>query len=261
MSAKIPPSSLESERSLLGSLLIDKEGVTRVADIIAADDFYDDNHGTIYSVILELFHKNRPIDIVTVSEALTSLGQLDNIGGNAYLADLTIAVPTSAHVFEYAQIVKAKSVLRKLINTGNLIASLGFDEGTEINTLLEKSEQSLFKITQTFIKNKLTHIRDILDLRYEEYAGIHEDPKQIEHSRIMTGFRNLDNKLQGLRGGDLVILAARPSMGKTAMALNISQNIAKKKNVAIFSLEMSKEQLTDRMVCAAMGIDSWKLQK
>lgn len=116
-----------------------------------------------------------------------------------YLADLTIAVPTSAHVFEYAQIVKAKSVLRKLINTGNLIASFGFDEATEINTLLEKSEQSLFKITQTFIKNKLTHIRDILDMRYEEYAGIHEDPKQIEHSRIMTGFRNLDNKLQGLR--------------------------------------------------------------
>jgi replicative DNA helicase len=261
MSAKIPPSSLESERSLLGALLIDKEGVIRVADIVTSDDFYDDNHGIIYWVILELFRKNRPIDIVTVSETLTNLGQLDAIGWNVYLADLTIAVPTSAHVFEYAQIVKAKSVLRKLINTGNLIASFGFDEATEINTLLEKSEQSLFTITQTFIKNKLTHIRDILDLRYEEYAGIHEDPKQIEHSRVMTTFKNLDNKLQGLRGGDLVILAARPSMGKTAMALNIAQQVAKKKNVAIFSLEMSKEQLTDRMVCAAMGIDSWKLQK
>ena len=261
MSAKIPPSSLESERSLLGALLIDKEGVIRVADIVASDDFYDDNHGIIYWVILELYRKNKPIDIVTVSETLTNLGQLDAVGWNVYLADLTIAVPTSAHVYEYAQIVKAKSVLRKLINTGNLIASFGFDEATEINTLLEKSEQSLFKITQTFIKNRLTHIRDILDMRYEEYAGIHEDPTQIEHSRIMTGFRNLDNKLQGLRWGDLVILAARPSMGKTAMALNISQNVSKKKNVAVFSLEMSKEQLTDRMVCAAMGIDSWKLQK
>ena len=254
MSAKIPPSSLESERSLLGSLLIDKEGVIRIADIISSEDFYDDNHGIIYSVIIELYRKNKPIDIVTVSESLTTLGQLDAIGWNVYLADLTIAVPTSAHVFEYAQIVKAKWVLRRLISAGNLIASFGFDEATEINTLLEKSEQSLFKITQTFIKNKLTHIRDILDLRYEEYAGIHEDPKQIENSRIMTGFSNLDNKLQGLRGGDLVILAARPSMGKTAMALNISQNIAKKKNVAVFSLEMSKEQLTDRMVCAAMGM-------
>lgn len=235
--------------------------MTKIADMIMSDDFYDDNHGTIYAAIIELYRKNRPIDIVTISEALTALGQLDVIGGNAYLADLTIAVPTSAHVYEYAQIVKAKSVLRKLINTGSLIASFGFDEATEINTLLEKSEQSLFKITQTFIKNKLTHIRDILDLRYEEYAGIHEDPKQIERSRIMTGFRNLDNKLQGLRGGDLVILAARPSMGKTSMALNISQNVSKGKNVAIFSLEMSKEQLTDRLVCAAMGIDSWKLQK
>lgn len=261
MSSKIPPSSLESERSLLGSLLIDKEGVIRVADLLTRDDFYDDNNGLIYAAIIELYHKNRPIDIVTVSEILATLGQLDNVGGNAYLADLTIAVPTSAHVFEYAQIVKAKAVLRRLIHTGNSIASNGFDEVTEINTLLERSEQALFQITQTFIKNKLTHIRDILDLRYEEYAGIHEDPKKIEHSRVMTTFKNLDNKLQGLRGGDLVILAARPSMGKTAMALNIAQNVAKKKNVAIFSLEMSKEQLTDRMVCAAMGIDSWKLQK
>lgn len=261
MSSKVPPSSLESERSLLGSLLIDKEGVIRVADLLTRDDFYDDNNGLIYAAIIELYHKNRPIDIVTVSETLATLGQLDNIGGNAYLAELTIAVPTSAHVFEYAQIVKAKAILRRLIHTGNSIASNGFDEVTEINTLLERSEQALFQITQTFIKNKLTHIRDILDLRYEEYAGIHEDPKKIEDSRVMTTFKNLDNKLQWLRGGDLVILAARPSMGKTAMALNIAQNVAKKKNVAIFSLEMSKEQLTDRMVCAAMGIDSWKLQK
>lgn len=261
MSSKVPPSSLESERSLLGSLLIDKEGVIRVADLLTRDDFYDDNNGLIYAAIIELYHKNRPIDIVTVSETLATLGQLDNVGGNAYLAELTIAVPTSAHVFEYAQIVKAKAVLRRLIHTGNSIASNGFDELTEINILLERSEQALFQITQTFIKNKLTHIRDILDLRYEEYAGIHEDPKKIEDSRVMTTFKNLDNKLQWLRGGDLVILAARPSMGKTAMALNIAQNVAKKKNVAIFSLEMSKEQLTDRMVCAAMGIDSWKLQK
>lgn len=261
MTAKVPPSSVESERSLLWSLLIDKEGVTRIADLITREDFYEDNNGLIFAAIIHLYHKNRPIDIVTVSEALWSLDQLDTVGWNEYLADLTIAVPTSAHVFEYAQIVKAKAVLRRLIQTGNTIASNGFDEVTEINTLLERSEQALFHITQTFIKNKLTHIRDILDLRYEEYAGIHEDPKQIEHSRVMTTFKNLDNKLQWLRWGDLVILAARPSMGKTAMALNIAQQVAKKKNVAIFSLEMSKEQLTDRMVCAAMGIDSWKLQK
>ncbi len=261
MPAKIPPSSLESERSLLGALLVDREGVTRVADIITVEDFYDENHGIIYGAIIDLYRRNRPIDLVTVSEALSSLGQLDSIGGNDYLADLTISVPTSAHVFEYAQIVKTKSVLRKLIRSGNTITSLGFDEVSEMNSLLEKAEQSLFLVTQTFIKNKLTHIRDILDTRYEEYANIHEDPKQIERSRIMTGFKNLDQKLQWLRGGDLVILAARPSMGKTSMALNIAQQMAKKKNVAIFSLEMSKEQLTDRMVCAAMGIDSWKLQK
>ncbi len=261
MVAKVPPSSLESERSLLGSLLIDREGVIKVADIVSKDDFYDDNHGVIYSAIIELYRKNRPIDLVTVSEALAASGHLDTVGGNTYLADLTISVPTSAHVFEYAQIVKSKAILRRLIQTGSTISSFGFDELTEINTLLERSEQSLFQVTQTFIKNRLTHIREILDLRYEEYAETHEDPRKMEDGKIMTTFKNLDNKLQGLKGGDLVILAARPSMGKTAMALNIAQNVAKKKNVAIFSLEMSKEQLTDRMVCAAMGIDSWKLQK
>lgn len=196
MPAKIPPSSLESERSLLGALLVDREGVTRVADIITVEDFYDENHGIIYGAIIDLYRRNRPIDLVTVSEALSSLGQLDSIGGNDYLADLTISVPTSAHVFEYAQIVKTKSVLRKLIRSGNTITSLGFDEVSEMNSLLEKAEQSLFLVTQTFIKNKLTHIRDILDTRYEEYANIHEDPKQIERSRIMTGFKNLDQKLQ-----------------------------------------------------------------
>lgn len=261
MTAKVPPSSLESERSLLGSLLIDREWVIKVADIVSKDDFYDDNHGIIYAAIIELYRKNRPIDLVTVSEALTASGHIDTIGGNNYLADLTISVPTSAHVFEYAQIVKSKAILRRLIQTGSTISSFGFDELTEINTLLERSEQSLFQVTQTFIKNRLTHIREILDLRYEEYAETHEDPRKMEDGKIMTTFKNLDNKLQGLKWGDLVILAARPSMGKTAMALNIAQNVAKKKNVAIFSLEMSKEQLTDRMVCAAMGIDSWKLQK
>lgn len=261
MQWKVPPSALESERSLLGSLLIDRESVIKISDIVTRGDFYDDNHGIIYEAILDLYKKNKPIDLVTVSEALSGRGELDLIGWNQYLAELTIAVPTSSHVFEYAQIVKSKAVLRRLIGTGNTIASLGYDEVSEINSLLEKAEQSLFQITQTFIKNRLTHIRDILDMRYDEYAETHEDPKRVENSRVMTWFRNLDNKLQGLRWGDLVILAARPSMGKTAMALNIGQQVAKKRNVAIFSLEMSKEQLTDRMVCAAMGIDSWKLQK
>jgi replicative DNA helicase len=261
MQWKLPPSALESERSLLGSLLIDRESVIKISDIVTRNDFYDDNHWVIYEAILELYKKNKPIDLVTVSEALSGRGELDLVWGNSYLAELTIAVPTSSHVFEYAQIVKSKALLRRLINTGTTIASLGYDEVSDINWLLEKAEQSLFQITQTFIKNRLTHIRDILDLRYEEYAEIHEDPKKIEDSRVMTGFKNLDNKLQWLRGWDLVILAARPSMGKTAMALNIGQQVAKKRNVAIFSLEMSKEQLTDRMVCSAMGIDSWKLQK
>ncbi len=164
--------------------------------MVTRADFYDDNHGVIYEAILELYKKNKPIDLVTVSEALSGRGELDLVGGNPYLAELTIVVPTSSHVFEYAQIVKSKALLRRLINTGTTIASLGYDEVADINMLLEKAEQSLFQITQTFIKNRLTHIRDVLDLRYEEYAEIHEDPKKVENSRVMTGFKNLDNKLQ-----------------------------------------------------------------
>jgi len=176
--------------------LIDRDGVIKISDIVTRHDFYDDNHGVIYEAILELYKKNKPIDLVTVSEALSGKGELDLIGGNQYLAELTIAVPTSSHVFEYAQIVKSKAILRRLINTGNAISSLGYDEVADINSLLEKAEQSLFQITQTFIKNRLTHIREVLDMRYEEYAEIHEDPKKIENTRVMTGFRNLDNKLQ-----------------------------------------------------------------
>jgi len=176
--------------------LIDRDSVIKISDIISRADFYDDNHGVIYEAILELYKKNKPIDLVTVSEALSGRGELDLIGGNQYLADLTIAVPTSSHVFEYAQIVKSKAILRRLINAGNSIASLGYDEAADINISLEKAEQSLFQITQTFIKNRLTHIREVLDMRYEEYAEIHEDPKKIEKTRVMTGFKNLDNKLQ-----------------------------------------------------------------
>lgn len=261
MQWKVPPYSTDAERSLLGALLVDKESAVKIADLLVAEDFYDGNHGTIYSHIIGLYQKWKPIDLITVSASLEDQWQLDSIGGNPYLADLTTSVPTSAHIYEYAQIIKTKWVLRKLISSGNEIIWLGYKEDQEINKLLEQAEQSLFGVTQTFIKNKLTHIKDVLDERYEEYASTHADPKALEESRIKTGYGDMDNKLQWMRWGDMVILAARPSMGKTSLALNIAQNIAAKKSVAFFSLEMGKEQLVDRLVCAAMGIDSWKLQK
>ncbi len=257
-----PPHSIDAERSVLGSILIDRDGIIQVASLLTPADFYDPSHAIVYDAMLDLFSRNRPIDSVTVREIIDDKKQLEGIGGNAFLAELMSSVFTSANIFQYAQIIKNKSVLRKLIRAGNEIIMHGFDEAAETTELLEKSEKSLFGVTQTFIQNKLVPLRDILNARYEEFAAIHADPGLAERNSISTGYKSFDLKIGGFKRGDLVILAARPSMGKTAMALNFAQNVAKKwRNVAVFSLEMSKEQLTDRLIAAAMGVDSWKLAK
>lgn len=234
----------------------------QVSSLLSEADFYDPNNGLIYDAMMDLFSRNKSIDILTVREYLDDRQNLEKIGGNTYLIELTESIFTSANIYQYAQIVKQKGILRKLIKAGNDILLAGYDEESDINKLLEKAEQSLFSVTQTFIQNKLVHIRDIINLRYEEFAEIHENPEHAHNKLTHTGFKSLDNKIGGLKPGDLVILAARPSMGKTALALNIAQHIGETgKNVAVFSLEMSKEQLTDRLICATMGVDSWKLNK
>ena len=259
---KVPPYSSEAEQSVLGSLLIDKDGFIIIWDILTHEDFYDESNAKIYGVMFELYRLSKPIDLITVREKLDDQKLLDSIWGISYLTELTEIVPTSANIFEYAQIVKNKSVLRRLIKSGNEIVALWYQEDAPINDLLEKSEKSIFNVTQTFIKNKLVHINDILTQRYEEFAEIHENPELITKHRLQTGFQWMDFKLWGLKWGDMMIVAARPSMWKTALALNLAQNIGfRQKSVAIFSLEMSKEQLTDRMIASAMGIDSWKLAK
>ncbi len=230
--------------------------------MLLADDFYDPAHGIVYAAMIDLYARNRPIDSLTVREVIDDQKKLESIGGDEFLANLMTAVFTSANIFQYAQIVKNKSVLRKLIKSGSDITQAGFDEITEINELLEKAEKSLFSVTQTFIQNKLVHIKDILNARYEEFAAIHADPTLVQANSVSTGYEGFDYKLGGFKRGDLIIVAARPSMGKTAIAMNFAQNVGEKgKNVAVFSLEMSKEQLTDRMIAASMAVDSWKLQK
>lgn len=212
--------------------------------------------------MIALYTKSRPIDLLTISEYLDDRKLLETIGGNAYLVETSESVYSTSNIWEYAQIVKAKSVLRKLIKSGNDILMLGYNEESEINQLLEKAEQALFGVTQTFIQNKLVHIRDILSSRYDELSEIHADPSSATNNSCASKFPSLDKMLGGFKAGDMVIVAARPSMGKTAFALNIAQNIGESgKNVAIFSLEMTKEQLTDRMISASMAVDSWKLHK
>jgi len=247
---------------VLGSILLDKDGMLSVSALLIEGDFYDPNNGLIYAGMLDLYSKNKPIDILTIREYLDDRGKLEAMGGNAYLMELTESIFTSANIYQYAQIVKHKGVLRRLIKAGNDILLAGYDEEAELSKLLEVSEKALFSVTQTFIQNKLVHIRDVINLRYEEFAEIHENPSHANQGITNSGFKNLDGKVGGFRPGDMIILAARPSMGKTALALNIAQNIGEGgKNVAVFSLEMSKEQLTDRLICATMGVDSWKLHK
>lgn len=259
---KVPPHSIEAEQSVLWSILIDKDCFITIWDLLKESDFYVEANSSIFGVMFDLYKHNKPIDLITVKEKLDDKKLLDKIGWISYLAELTEIVPTTANVFEYAQIVKNKAVLRNLIKAWNEIISYGYDEDKPINDLLEKTEKSVFNVTQVFIQNKLVHINQILEQRFEEFAEIHENPSLIKDHRLHLGFKDLDHKFNGLKWWDMVILAARPSMWKTAFALNLAQNVWYNwKNVAIFSLEMSKEQLTDRMIASAMQIDSWKLAK
>ena len=259
---KVPPHSLEAEQSVLWSLLIDKDWFLTISDILTHEDFYDENNNIIFEIMFNLYKVNKPIDLITVKDKLADKKILDKIGWITYLTELTEIVPTTANIFQYATTVKNKSVLRRLIRTWNEIISYWYSEDEKLNELLEKAEKSLFSVTQTFIRNKLVHINEILTGRYEEFADIHENPESALKNRTNTEFPSLDWKLWWLKGWDMVVVAARPSMWKTAFALNLAQNIGfKGKNVAIFSLEMSKEQLTDRMIASAMWINSWKLAK
>ena len=261
---KVPPQSKEAEQSVLGSILIDKDAIIQVADMISPADFYYDVHRIIYEAIQDLYNRHDPIDLLTVANLLEERKLIEVIGGPAYLAELTSGVPTSTHVFKYAQIVKSKATLRRMIKAGQVVTSCGFNEEEPIESLLEKSEKEVFSISQTFLKDRFVHIKDILSKRYEEIVNLHHATEENKVRGIPTGFKTLDKILSGFQPSDLIILAARPSMGKTALALSIAQKIAiesqKKKVVGIFSLEMSKEQLVDRLFCSVLGVDSWKLQ-
>ncbi len=258
-----PPHALDAERTVLGALLLDSDAMIRVSDILSSNDFYDPTYRLIFHAIEQLYQRHEPIDFVTVSSKLADVQKIQEVGGSGFLAELAASVPTSSHIFQYAQIVKAKSVHRSIIDAGRQITGLGYATDRTIPELLEEVEREVFKITNTFLKEKFIHIRDVLDARYEKFAELHEAKDDELTKGVPTGFASLDSKLSGLQPSDLVILAARPSMGKTALALNIAQNAAikSKKSVGVFSLEMSKEQLVDRLFASMLGVDSWKLQR
>jgi len=258
---KTPPHSLDAEKSVLGSVLLDPDGLIKVVDMLQPDDFYNPSHQIVYDSILDLFNKRVNIDVITMNAILQDKNQLDRIGGPSFLAELVDFVPTSSHIFQYAQIVKKKATLRKLLKAGQDITALGFDETQDVENLLEDAEKSLFSVSQTFVKDKFVHIKDVLTDTYEKIAELHDSDAKDKFSGVPYGFRGLDDLTSGMHPSDLVILAARPAMGKTALALNIAQNVAASgKSVGVISLEMSKDQLVERMFCSLLQVDSWKLK-
>ncbi len=262
METKLPPQNLEAEQTVLGALLLDKEAIIKVADILLPDDFYKEDHALIYETDLELYEKRMPIDMITLTDALTKKKKLKQIGGAAYLATLVNCVSSAAHIAEHAQIVHQKAVLRRLISAAADITEMGFEEekGSSIEEILDAAEQKLFAVSQKFIKQYFTSIRDALSTSFDRIDEIHKHKGKLRG--VATGFEGLDNLLSGLQASDLIIIASRPSMGKSSLVLNIAANAAihTKTPVGIFSLEMSKDQIVDRFLCSVSGVDSWKLR-
>ena len=258
--ARIPPHNIEAEQSFLGALLIEKDALLRVEDVLLPEDFYRQAHTEIYQSIIELNEKKEPVDLLTLGNKLNEKGKLESVGGRAYLIELTTIVPTAAHVQHYAEIVQKKATLRRLLTASAEITGFAFDEDEDIGETLNRAEQKLFGISQSHLKTNFTPIKDALDTAFERIDELHRERGKLRG--IPTGFTDLDNLLGGMQRSDLIVLAARPSVGKTAFAMDIARNAAVKYKVpvGIFSLEMGKEQLVDRMICAEAGVDLWKMR-
>jgi replicative DNA helicase len=260
MDPKVPPQNIEAEASLLGAILIDSDAVVKVADIVGAIDFYDERHRHIYEAISHLYEQRRPIDVLTLSDQLKGAGFLETVGGAAYLTELTNFVPTAAHAEQYAEIVAQKAMRRRLITASQDIVGMGFNEKTTLQELVEEAEARFFEVSQKHVKQDIWSLESILSESFERLDELHKDKGRIRG--VPTGFKDLDNMLAGLQPSDLFILAARPSMGKTALVLNLAHNVALKshQSVLFFSLEMSKEQLVDRLLAMESGVDAWALR-
>ncbi len=257
---RLPPQSLEAEQALLGSVMLRPEAIHDVTDIVREEDFYADKHRVIWRVALELASKGEPIDLLSLSAKLKDKGELERIGGSSYLSELASLVPSASNVRHYAGIVKKKSMMRRLIEAGEHITNLSFAEEGELDEIIDSAEKHLFDVTNTASSHKFVELKDTLHEAWDQIEKLHSSPDELRG--VPTGFKALDSKLSGLQKSDLIILAARPSMGKTSLALDIARQAAVRYKVptAIFSLEMSAGQLVQRMLAAESRIDAWKLR-
>ncbi len=259
--ARIPPNNIDAERSLLGSILIDKEAMIKIADTIDVEDFYKKSHEQIFESMRELYAKNEPVDVLTLGNKLEEKKLIEGIGGRSYLVGLSNAVPTASHILQYAKIIRKKATLRKLLKAAEHINKLGYKEDVdEVETVLDDAMQHLYGITQKHLKQNFVPINTILHNAFERMDELHKERGKLRG--VPSGFTKLDELMAGFQKSDLVILAARPAVGKTSLALDFARNAAirGKAKVGIFSLEMSKEQLVDRLLCAEAGVDLWKMR-
>ena len=257
---RIPPHSVESEQSILGSILLDKDAIITVSETIRPSDFYKEAHKIIYECMLKLSNKNEPIDLITLTEELRKQGHLDDVGGISYITSLSTIVPTTSNVKYYADIVKEKSVLRQLIKASNDIINLGYENSVKVEEVLEKAEKRIFDISQEKASDDFKSINEVLVDAYDMIEKLYTNKSDV--TGITTGFKDLNKKINGLQRTDLILIAARPAMGKTAFSLNLVQNAALKgdASVAVFSLEMSKDQLVQRMLAAQSHVELKKIK-
>ncbi len=257
---RLPPQNIEAEKSLIGSLLLDQDAINKVADFLRPENFYSRSHQIIFEGVVKLYEKREPIDVLSLSNCLSERGHLETVGGVGYLTSLVNAVPTSAHAAHYGKIVERKSVLRDLISAAHDITGLGFQEDQDLDLILDQAEQKLFAVSQRSIQQTFLPISAALNEAFERLDMLHKGDGRLRG--VPTGFNDLDNLLAGLQKSDFIILGARPSLGKSTLALDIARNVAKTTDlpVGIFSLEMSKDQVIDRLISAEAGISLWKLR-
>jgi replicative DNA helicase len=257
---RLPPQNLDSEQAVLGSILIDRDAIVEVADFLHPEDFYRQAHGRIFEAMLGLFEHREPIDVVTVAEALERDGQLETVGGASYLSTLGNDTPTAVHVTQYGRIVERKAVLRRLISAAGKIAAIGYEDGPDIQESIDRSEAELFAVSQRRSGESFSALRTLLHDAYDRLDYLHAHRGEIVG--IPSGFHDLDTLTTGFQASDLIIVAARPSVGKTSLALNIAEHAAVRegKTVGVFSLEMSKEQLIQRLLSSVANIDSQRMR-
>ncbi len=257
---KVPPQNLDAEKSLLGAILINEDALADVSEIITAKDFYEKRHELIFKAVMRLYERHRPVDLLTLTDELKRKKELAEIGGSTYLTELTNYVPTSAHAKAYAELISQKAVRRRLIKASHKISEMGYDEESSIKELLGQVESEIFSVSDQSLKQDLVSIESILTDSFDRLEELHRNKGALRG--VKTGWRDLDNITAGLQKSDLIILAARPAMGKTTLVTNLAYNVATvaKLPVLFFSLEMSKEQLVDRMLADASGIDAWNIR-